>query len=63
MQMINRSRFLTVSELASLLDISECTVKRLVKSKQLPCKHAGSDTRFNLCTLLKHFQRLEGGAA
>jgi hypothetical protein len=53
---------LTAEELSLILSISEFTVKKLARTKQLPCNYAGRQPKFNLYQVLKHFQRLEGGA-
>jgi hypothetical protein len=54
---------LSAEQLSQLLNINEFTVKKLAKAKQLPCTYAGREPRFNLYSLMKYFQRLEGGAA
>jgi excisionase family DNA binding protein len=54
---------LTADELSQILNISEFTVKKLAKTRQLPCTYVGRQPRFNLYKVLEYFQRLEGGAA
>ena len=54
---------LTAEELSLVLNISEATVKKLAKAKDLPCVYINRSPRFSLGALLRHFKRLEGGAA
>jgi hypothetical protein len=54
---------LTAEELSLILDISEFTVKKLARTKQLPTVYAGRQPKFDLYKVLKFFQQLEGGAA
>jgi hypothetical protein len=54
---------LTAEELSFILNISEFTIKKLAKTRQLPCKYIDSRPFFNPHKLLRYFQRLEGGAA
>jgi hypothetical protein len=56
-------REVSAEELARILAISEFTVKKLVKEKQIPyCLRKGR-YRFNLAAIFRFFRRLEGGAA
>jgi len=52
---------LTTGELSLVLNISELTIKKLAKSKNIPCVYINRRPRFRLNTLIKHFERLEGG--
>jgi hypothetical protein len=53
---------LTAAELSLVLDISEFTVKKLARAKQLPCGYTkNGQPRFDMGTLFRHFRRLEGG--
>jgi hypothetical protein len=61
--MKNGSSLLTAEELSFILDISEFTIKKLAKQKELPCIYINRQPRFNFKALLKYFERLEGGAA
>jgi hypothetical protein len=58
-----RKEPLTAEQLSLALGISEFTVKKLARSKQLPCAYTkNGQPRFELETLFRHFRRLEGGA-
>jgi hypothetical protein len=61
--MKKNSPLLTAGELSLILNISEFTIKKLAKSKELPCTYINRQPRFNFKTLLRFFKRLEGGAA
>jgi len=61
--MKKKKEYLTACQLALILDISEKTVKLLVKNNELPCKYVNRRLQFNTDTILKHFEKLEGGAA
>jgi hypothetical protein len=55
---------LTAAELSLILNISESTVKKLVRNKELPCGYTKNhQLRFDLESVLKYFRELEGGAA
>jgi len=54
---------MTAEELSLVLNISEITIKKLAKSKELPCVYVNRSPRFSLNALMRHFKRLEGGAA
>jgi hypothetical protein len=54
---------LTPEQLSVILDISECTIKKLARSGQLPCVYVNRRPRFNLKDLLAFFRTMEGGAA
>jgi hypothetical protein len=53
---------LTAAELSQILDISEFTIKRLARTKQLPCEYEHNRPRFNLEVIIAYFRELEGGA-
>jgi hypothetical protein len=54
---------LTAEQLALVLGISEFTVKKLARAKQLPCAYTkNGQPRFEMETLLRRFSELEGGA-
>jgi len=57
------SSLLTAEELSLVLNISETTIKKLAKAKDLPCVYVNRSPRFSLNMLIKHFKKLEGGAA
>jgi len=54
---------LTAEQLSLVLNISEFTVKKLAKDGELPCEYVKRRPQFDMDALLKHFQKLEGGAA
>jgi len=54
---------LTAEQLSLILNISEFTVKKLARERELPCVFINRRPRFNLDVILKHLQKLEGGAA
>ncbi|MDR2922640.1 MAG: helix-turn-helix domain-containing protein [Treponema sp.] len=60
---MQKKQLLTAEELSLVLGISEITVKKLAKAKDLPCVYVNRRPRFSLNALLRHFEKLEGGAA
>ena len=50
---------LTASELAIVLNIHERTVKKLVKTKQLPCLQIKNKLYFDFEELIDYFKQLE----
>jgi hypothetical protein len=52
---------LTAQELSLILGISEFTIKKLAREKQLPCAYVNRRPRFSLEEILRYFRRLEGG--
>ena len=54
---------LNAEQLSLILNISEQTVKKLAKEKELPCTYVNRRPVFNWNTLIIRFQELEGGAA
>jgi hypothetical protein len=54
---------LTAGELSLILSISETTVKKLAKEKEIPCNYVNRRPVFNWNAVIKRFQELEGGAA
>jgi excisionase family DNA binding protein len=63
MKNISELPLLTAEELATILGISEFTLKRLAREKQLPCMTVKGRYRFSLEQILEYFRELEGGAA
>jgi excisionase family DNA binding protein len=61
--MKNISSPLTVEQLSLILKISEFTIRKLVRAKELPCIYVNRKPCFNLESLLEYFRQLEGGAA
>jgi hypothetical protein len=57
------SQPLKAEELALILNISEFTIKKLAKEKQLPCRIVNRRFRFDLEKIMKYFKKMEGGAA
>jgi len=54
---------LTAEQLSLVLNISEFTVKKLARDGELPCMYVSRRPQFDIDVLIKHFQKLEGGAA
>jgi len=54
---------LTAEQLSIILNISEFTVKKLAREKELPCVFVNRRPRFCLDAVIKYFEKLEGGAA
>ena len=54
---------LNAEELSLVLNISEFTVKKLAKEKELPCAYANRRPQFDMNALFKHFKKLERGGA
>jgi hypothetical protein len=61
--MKNKNIPLSAEQLALILNISEFTVKKLARAKELPCTFVNRRPQFNLDVILQHFKKLEGGAA
>jgi hypothetical protein len=54
---------LSAEQLSLVFNISEFTVKKLAKDGDLPCTYVNRRPQFDMDALLRHFQKLEGGAA
>ncbi|MDR2717006.1 MAG: helix-turn-helix domain-containing protein [Treponema sp.] len=54
---------LNAEQLSLILNISEFTVKKLAQAKELPCMYVNRRPQFNMDALIKHFKKLEWGAA
>jgi hypothetical protein len=54
---------LNAEQLSLILNISEFTVKKLARARELPCTFINRRPLFNLNVVLQHFKKLEGGAA
>jgi len=54
---------LNAEQLSLMLNISEFTVKKLAREKELPCEYVNRRPQFDLDIILQHFEQLEGGAA
>jgi hypothetical protein len=58
--MTDISRPLTAEELSRILNISEFTIKKLARNKDLPCEYVSRQPRFTLERLFEYFKMLEG---
>jgi excisionase family DNA binding protein len=54
-------KLLTAEELSQVLNIAPMTVKKLAKTKQLPCIYKRRRLRFDFDKVLAYFKQLEGG--
>ena len=54
---------MTASELSLVLNISEETIKKLEKAKEIPSFIIKKRKYYNFQKVLKHFKKLEGGIA
>jgi len=63
MQEEKNPQILNAEQVSLILNISEQTVKKLAKEKELPCEIIKRRPYFNWNALIKHFHELEGGAA
>ena len=61
--MKKEKNLLNSEQLSLILNISEFTVKKLARARELPCIFVNRRPQFNLDVILKHFEKLEGGAA
>ena len=50
-------------QLSLILNISEFTVRKLAREKEIPCTYVNRWPQFNLDVILQYFEKLEGGAA
>ncbi|GBU27611.1 hypothetical protein R84B8_01145 [Treponema sp. R8-4-B8] len=63
MQEEKNPQILNAEQVSLILNISEKTVKKLAKEKELPCDFINRRPHFNWNVLIKRFHELEGGAA
>jgi hypothetical protein len=61
--MKKETTLVTAEQLSLILSISEFTVRKLARSKEIPCRHIKGKIVFNLESVLARFKELEGGAA
>lgn len=61
--MTNISRLVSAEELSRILNISEFTIKKLARNKELPCEYVKRRPQFSLERLFEYFKELEGGGA
>jgi hypothetical protein len=54
---------LNAEQLSLVLNISEFTVKKLARDKELPCAYVNRRPQFDMDALFRHFKKLEGGGA
>ena len=54
---------MTAEEFSVVLNITEDTVKKLARTKQLPCFRLKNRLYFDFDEIIKHFSQLEGGVA
>jgi len=56
-----KQQSLDAKQLSFILGISEFTVRKLAKAKELPCTYVNRQPRFEMKDLLDFFTCLEGG--
>jgi len=61
--MKKESTLVTAEQLSLILNISEFTVKKLARLKEIPCNYLKGKIVFSLESVLLRFKDLEGGAA
>jgi hypothetical protein len=54
---------LNAEQMSLILNISEQTIKKLAKDREIPCTYVNRRPQFNWNALIERFQELEGGAA
>ena len=54
---------LNAQEMALVLTISEFTIKKLAKNNEIPCTYKNRKMLFNINTVARHFQEIEGVAS
>jgi hypothetical protein len=54
---------LNAEQMSLILNISEQTVKKLAKDREIPCIFVNRRPQFEWNILVQRFQELEGGAA
>ena len=57
------SALFTAEQLSLILNVSEFTIKKLARSKELPFTCSKGKILFSLESVLARFKELEGGAA
>jgi hypothetical protein len=50
-------------QLSLILNISEFTVRKLAREKEIPCTYVNRRPQFTLDDIFSHFDKLEGGVA
>jgi hypothetical protein len=50
-------------QLSLILNVSEFTIKKLARSKEIPCSYINGKIAFSMESVLARFKELEGGAA
>jgi len=54
---------LNAEQLSLILNVSEQTIKKLAKEREIPCTFVNRRPQFNWNDIINYFQVLEGGAA
>jgi len=54
---------LNAGQMSLILNISELTVKKLAKDREIPCTFVNRRPQFEWNVIIKYFKELEGGAA
>jgi len=63
MQEEKKPQILNAEQVSLILNISEKTVKKLAKDREIPCAFVNRRPQFDWHVLVNHFKELEGGAA
>jgi len=63
MQEKKNPRILNAEQMSVILNISEKTVKKLAKDKEIPCTFVNRRPQFEWNEIVRYFQEIEGGAA
>jgi hypothetical protein len=61
--MNEESTLVTAEQLSLLLNVSEFTIKKLARLKEIPSGHVKGKIVFSLDSVIARFKELEGGAA
>lgn len=51
---------LNAEQLSLVLNISEFTVKKLAREKEIPCTFKNRRPQFNMDIMIKYFEKVEG---
>jgi len=63
MQEEKNPQILNAGQVSLILNISEKTVKKLAKEREIPCYFINRRPQFDWHVLVNHFRKLEEGAA
>jgi hypothetical protein len=61
--MKKETSLVNAEQLSLILNISEFTIKKLARSKEIPCNYINGRIVFSMESVLARFKELEGGAA